>query len=384
MNWTIKGTARTAFFLIVLVALLAFISARQFISMWKTDILVPAPGFKMQMLSEWFDGIKNTPADTPVYIQEGKEKGGTVFIMGGTHANEPAGHLAAILFLERAQVQKGRLIVVPFANNMGFTHNSPQEAHPQFIHFSLPDGSTRTFRYGSRSTNPIFQWPNPDVFIHPQSGQKLAGSEKSNLNRAHPGTPDGALTQRLAYALRQLVIAENVDLAFDLHEASPEYPVVNAIVAHERSMELAAMVAIEMETAGIPIRLEPSPKNLRGLTHREWGDATNSMPILMETGNPSQGRLRGKTNEELVLTGRDKYYAWASKLGLLFIPYEEDQSIDLRIARHVTAIQSFFDAIGFYDPTKEIVINGIPKFNELLHKGLGSFLSPLNSDNLTM
>ncbi|WP_286973781.1 succinylglutamate desuccinylase/aspartoacylase domain-containing protein [Acetomicrobium sp. UBA5826] len=295
-----------------------------------------------------------------------------------------AGYLAAILFLERAQVQKGRLIVVPFANNMGFTHNSPQEAHPQFIHFSLPDGSTRMFRYGSRSTNPIFQWPNPDVFIHPQSGQKLAGSEKSNLNRAHPGTPDGALTQRLAYALRQLVIAENVDLAFDLHEASPEYPVVNAIVAHERSMELAAMVAIEMETAGIPIRLEPSPKNLRGLTHREWGDATNSMPILMETGNPSQGRLRGKTNEELVLTGRDKYYAWASKLGLLFIPYEEDQSIGLRIARHVTAIQSFFDAIGFCDPTKEIVIYGIPKFNELLHKGLGSFLSPLNSDNLRM
>ena len=29
-------------------------------------------------------------------------------------------------------------------------------------------------------------------------------------------------------------------------------------------------------------------------------------PILMETGNPSQGRLRGRTNGDLVVTGEDK------------------------------------------------------------------------------
>ncbi|MGC9490518.1 MAG: succinylglutamate desuccinylase/aspartoacylase family protein [Thermovirgaceae bacterium] len=377
MAWTPKGNARTAILLLAVVALTAFGSARQFMSMWEMDTVVPAPGFQEHKLSEWFDGIKDTPADTPVYIQEGPEPGGTVFVMGGTHPNEPASSLTAVLFLERAKVEKGRLIVVPFANLMAFTHNSPQEAHPQYIHFTVSDGSVRTFRYGSRATNPIFQWPDPDVYIHPQSGQELAGSERSNLNRAHPGTPDGALTQRLAYALRQLVIEEKVDLAFDLHEASPEYPVVNAIVAHERSIELAAMVAMEMEIAGIPIRLEPSPKNLRGLTHREWGDYTDTMPILMETGNPSQGRLRGRTNEALVLTGEDKYYEWASKLGLLFIPYEKDQPIELRIARHTASLMSFFEALGFFDPSKEVIVSGIPGFEELTEKGLGPFLAPV-------
>jgi hypothetical protein len=314
-----------------------------------------------------------------VYIQSGEEPGGTVLIMGGTHPNEPSSALTAVLFLERAKMETGRLIVIPFANAMAFTHNSPQEASPQKISFTLPDGSSRSFRYGSRATNPIYQWPAPDVYIHPQSGQELAGSEKSNLNRAHPGTPDGALTQRLAYALRQLIIAEKVDLAFDLHEASPEYPVVNAAVAHERSMELTAMVAMELEDMGIPLRIEPSPKNLRGLTHREWGDYTETLPVLMETGNPSQGRLRGRTNEDLVLTGRDKSYAKASKLGLLFIPYEEDQPLDYRIGRHTQSILAFMEMLGFMEDGKEVMVEGVPNMEELEEKGFGSWLSPLGS-----
>jgi hypothetical protein len=381
MSWDInfRGTRLTALLLILLAGGVAFLGAQQFMTMWEPDVVVPAPGFEQHMLSEWFEGIKDTPGDTPVYIQSGEEPGGTVLIMGGTHPNEPSSALTAVLFLERAKMETGRLIVIPFANAMAFTHNSPQEASPQKISFTLPDGSSRSFRYGSRATNPIYQWPAPDVYIHPQSGQELAGSEKSNLNRAHPGTPDGALTQRLAYALRQLIIAEKVDLAFDLHEASPEYPVVNAAVAHERSMELTAMVAMELEDMGIPLRIEPSPKNLRGLTHREWGDYTETLPVLMETGNPSQGRLRGRTNEDLVLTGRDKSYAKASKLGLLFIPYEEDQPLDYRIGRHTQSILAFMEMLGFMEDGKEVMVEGVPNMEELEEKGFGSWLSPLGS-----
>jgi hypothetical protein len=381
MSWDInfRGTRLTALLLVLLAGGAAFLGAQQFMVMWEPDRVVPAPGFEEHMLSEWFEGIKDTPADTPVYIQSGENPGGTVLILGGTHPNEPSSALTAVLFLERAQMETGRLIVIPFGNAMAFTHNSPQEASPQKISFRLPDGSSRTFRYGSRATNPIFQWPAPDVYIHPQSGQELAGSEKSNLNRAHPGTPDGALTQRLAYALRQLIIAEKVDLAFDLHEASPEYPVVNAAVAHERSMELTAMVAMELEDIGIPLRIEPSPKNLRGLTHREWGDYTETLPVLMETGNPSQGRLRGRTNEELALTGRDKSYAKASKLGLLFIPYEEDQPLDYRIGRHTQSILTFMEMLGFLDEEKEVLLEGVPGMEDLTEKGFGAWLQPLGS-----
>lgn len=372
-----KGSKKTALFLLALALAVMGWTGRSYLAMHEPDRVVPAPGFVEHHLSEWFDGIAGTPADTAVYIQDSGVPGGTVFVMGGTHPNEPAASMAAVLLLERAQVATGRLIVVPFANMMAFNHNSPQEGHPQKMHFTLPDGSVRPFRYGSRATNAIYQWPAPDIYIHEPSRQQLAGSESSNLNRAHPGLPEGNLTQRLAYALLEMIRREKVDLAFDLHEASPEYPVVNAIVAHEKSMELAAMVTMELEAQGISMRLEPSPTNLRGLTHREWGDNSDVLPILMETGNPSQGRLRGRTDEDLVLTGEDKFYAKASELGRLFIPYEKDQPIDLRVARHVTAIMSFMEMLGFLNPEATIIVDGVPSYDDILERGVGAYLSPL-------
>lgn len=373
----LRGTPVTALVLLVLAGAVSFLAAREFLAMRVPDVVVPAPGYETHLLSEWEPSLKGTPADTPVYIQAGSEPGGTVLVMGGTHPNEPSSSLTAVLFLERARVNRGRLVVIPFANIMGFSHNDPQEASPQRLHFTLADGSVRTFKYGSRATNPIHAWPAPDVYIHPQSGQELSGKEKSNLNRAHPGTPDGDLTSRLAYGLRQLIVKEKIDLAFDLHEASPEYPVVNAMVAHERSMELAAMVVMELEGAGIPMRLEPSPKNLRGLTHREWGDFTETMPILLETANPSQGRLRGRTDEDLVLTGRDKCYTKAAALGRLFVPYDGSQSIELRVARHTATVKTFLDMLGLFDEAKEVDVEGIPTYEELLGQGYGAFLTPL-------
>lgn len=373
----LKGTPLTAALLLILALGASWLAGMNFRAMWKDDVFVPAPGFEKKMLSDWFDGIRNTPADTPVYIQEGETPGGTVFIMGGTHPTEPSSMVTATLFLETAKVTKGRLIVVPQANIMGFSHNSPQEGHPQSISFTTADGGKRVFRFGSRLTNTVHEWPSPDIYIHPASGQQLPGKERGNLNRCYPGVPDGSLTERLAYALTELVRKENVDLAFDLHEASPEYPVVNAIVAHERSMELAAMAAMDLEMKGITMRLEPSPKNLRGLTHREWGDYTETMPILMETGNPVQGRLRGRTNEKLALTGEDKAYVKAFGLGRLYIPYDGKQTMEYRVGRHADSILSFLDNLDLVYEDRGVLVEGVPGMKELEEKGVGSFLSPV-------
>ncbi|HEY5775633.1 MAG TPA: hypothetical protein VIS57_06080, partial [Xanthomonadales bacterium] len=289
-----KATVYTATAILLAAIAVAAISGRSYLKMRSpaagVDRLVPHAGFIEKQLSDYFEGIKGTPADTAVYIQAGVEPGGTMLVLGGTHANEPAGVLAAVLMLERADVKRGRLIIIPYANMMGRSHTFPQDAHPQTFSFETADGNTRTFRYGSRTTNPVYEWPNPDIYIHPASGQTMAGVERSNLNRAHPGVADGSITERLAYGLMQLIKAEQVDLAIDLHEASPEYPVVEAMVAHENAMELAAMVAMELEFEGVPMRLEPSPKNLRGLSHREWGDNVDMLAILLETSNPSAGR----------------------------------------------------------------------------------------------
>ena len=373
----LKGTPLTAAILLLAAVGLAAIAGESFRAMWEDDVFVPAPGFERKMLSSWFDGLAGSPADTPVYVQQGEEQGGTVLILGGTHPTEPASMVTAAIFLERARVTRGRLIVIPQANLLGFTHNSPQEAHPQSISFTVADGSVRRFRFGSRLTNPLYEWPAPDIYIHPASGQQLPGKERGNINRCYPGIPDGSVTEQAAYAITELIKRERVDLAIDLHEASPEYPVVNAIVAHERSMELAAMTTMDLEMEGIPMRLEPSPKNLRGLTHREWGDYTETMPVLMETGNPVQGRLRGRTDERLALTGEDKAYVKAATLGRLYIPYEGDQRIEYRVGRHTASIMAFLVNLELLEPERVVLIEGIPSFGELQEKGVGAFLSPL-------
>jgi hypothetical protein len=152
------------------------------------------------------------------------------------------------------------------------------------------------------------QWPDPDIYLHFPSGQTLSGNQTRNLNRAFPGKKDGDYTEQLAFAITELVKKERVDLVIDHHYASPEYPVNNAVVAHEKAMPLASAVVMNLDLRGIKIGLEPSPQNLRGLTHRELGDHTEALAVLMETTNPSQGRLRGTTNADLVVTGKDRMY----------------------------------------------------------------------------
>ena len=370
----------TATMMLLAAIAIAAISAHSYLEMRNppdsVDRVVPHDGFVHKRLSEYFDGIAGTPADTDIYIQEGTEPGGTMLILGGTHANEPAGVVAAVVLLERAAVTRGRLIIAPYANVMARTHTFPQDAHPQTFHFETPEGTTRTFRYGARTTNPVNEWPNPDIYIHPQSGQTMAGVERSNLNRAHPGVADGSITERLAYGFMELIKQENVDLAIDLHEASPEYPVVNAMVADEQGMELAAMVTMELEFEGIPMRLEPSPKNLRGLNHREWGEHADVLAMLLETTNASAGRFRGKTDEALIHTGADKAYVKAGGLGRLYVPYDSGETpIAGRVARHVTSVKLLADNLEYVREGKGVTLEGLPSYPELTDQGVGAFLS---------
>lgn len=377
MDLNIKGNKYTAGALLAIALAVCFAAGGAFSRNKELDFVAPAPGFEQKMLSDYFEGLKGNPMDTPVYVQNGPEEGASVMVLGGTHPNEPSGYMAAVLMLENAKVTKGRLFIVPFGNISGLSNTLAQEASPSRIHFTLRDGSERSFRYGSRDTSPTIMWPTPDIYIHKASGQELAGNESKNLNRAYPGDPRGTPTEKLAYGIMELLRKENITLAFDLHEASPEYPVVEAIVAHEKSMELAAVTTMDLLGMGIEMRLEPSPKNLRGLSHREWGDHTGTMPILMETANPSQGRLRGRTDETLVLDGRDKAYVKAQGLGRLFVPYDgHGKPLDQRVARHVTAICAFAGNLALFDEENSVIIEKIPGYDEIIANGVGFYLTP--------
>ena len=346
-----------------------------FLAMRKPDFIRKGPGVtRITHLSEYFPGIKGTVGDTEVYILDSGKPGGSALVLGGTHENEPAGYMAAILFVENARPASGRLFVIPHANASAATHADPMEATPHQFTIQASSGK-RSFRFGSRATNPVDQWPDPDIYIHASSGQQLSGSETRNLNRAYPGRPDGTFTEKVAYAITSLVRKEDISVTIDLHEASPEYPVINAIVAHERAMPLASEVILDLELQDITMGLEPSPKSLHGLSHRELGDSTNTLALLMENTNPSQGRLHGKTDEALVLEGKDELYVRAQKLGRLFVPFDEQGwPLSKRVGRHVAGLEAIFGAFTSQHPDKPIVVDGMPAYEELSAGGLGKYL----------
>ena len=58
--------------------------------------VVLGPGVtRLARLGDYFEPIRGTVNDSNVYILEGREPGGTVLLLAGTHPEEPAGRLAA-------------------------------------------------------------------------------------------------------------------------------------------------------------------------------------------------------------------------------------------------------------------------------------------------
>lgn len=360
--------------ILTLMLIIVFISRNSFLSMHKLFPIYPGEGVTEQkLLSDYFPGLEGTPGDTEVYILEGQEVGETILVLGGTHPNEPAGFLTAVLMIENFKMEQGKVIIIPRANHSAFTHNDPQEGHPQKYTIRTANGS-RWFRFGSRSTNPIDQWPDPDVYIH-QSGQKLSGSETRNLNRAYPGAANTNLTEKIAYGITQLIKEEKPTISIDLHEASPEYPVINAIVAHQRAYELAVLSIMQLQVKGLDYSLELSPQNFHGLSHREWGDYTQTWALLMESANPVQGRLRGRTSAELVTEGHDDCYVQAARLGRLFVDFDQQgHPLEERVGRHLMGIKAIIDTFNQNNFTEGIQITGFISYDNLLNKGLGAFL----------
>ena len=103
---------------------------------------------------------------------------------------------------------------------------------------------------------------------------------------------------------------------------------------------------------------------------------TNTYALLMETGNPSQGRLRGYTDEDLVKTGEDPCYVIAYDLGLLYVDYSSGNfPIELRTGRHLAGISAYIDAFNNNSSEdKQIIVKGIPTYDEMINSDLGDFL----------
>jgi hypothetical protein len=361
--------------LLVIAAILSVVAGAEFVAMWAPDHLVPSPGLTgVDSLSAYAPALHGTRGDTQVYLFEGTDPGPTFLILGGTHPNEPAGFIAATVVLENLSVRAGRCIIIPQACASGFTCTDPLEGAPQTF-FLVTQSGTRVFRFGGRAANVVDQWPDPLVYLHYPSGQQLSGNETRNLNRAYPGREDGTLTELTALAIVRLIQHEQVDVAVDLHEAAPEIPIINAIITHEKGRDLAATAVLNLEFEDLQYALELSPPNFRGLSHREWGDETRVIPFLMETSNPIQGRLRGRTSEELIVKGVDPWYWKAEQLGTMRITYDPGgESLSRRVGRHLQGMRALIDAYNELHPDSSLVVEGIPGYTQMIEEGVGRFL----------
>jgi predicted deacylase len=306
-----------------------------------------------RMLSAYLPGLAKTPGDTKVYVLEGGEPGGTAVVLGGTHGNEIAGIVAATVLVERARVAKGRLIVVPNANNSAVSDTDPQRPGPEWVTVQTASGARR-FKYGARRTDPNHQGaPDPPKYQHPVSTESIDGNEVRNLDRAYPGDPDGPLTQRIAAAILRLVKDERADLVFDLHEAGPESRLAWMIVANPKNVDLGALAVLRLEEQGLSMKLEPSSDTFRGLSHRELGDATPARAFLIETPNPGQ----------------------VDKPAGVDVADHPQFPLSKRVGAHLATLQAIVDVYNDEaSATARLELRDVPTLADMVRDGLGKFL----------
>jgi hypothetical protein len=337
-------------------------------------VVLSAGVTEVKRLSDYFEGVRGTVNDCNVYVLEGEEPGATVFIMGGSHPEEPASRLAAWLLAENAVMEAGRLLVVLSGNRSATTVTRLGGAYPPDYTIPTPWGE-RTFRMGDRWSSPLDQWPDPEVYIHYPSGQYLAYVDVRNLNRTWPGRPNGTLTERTTHAFMELIRQEGVDLFIDIHEAELQYPVISTIVTHETGQDLAAFTSMMLTDMEFKMGMEYSPPTLHGLSHREVGDHSDAISLLFEAPEPFLDATRGKSTREVLLSGKDEFVVKAGEAGLLFEKMDEDGwPIDVRVGRHTSTILMTMEVWTELNPDRPLRMRGLPRYDEVIARGTGHWL----------
>jgi len=337
--------------------------------------IVAGPGVsRVGKLSEYCENLKGKMADTNVFYLEGKEAGGKIILIANTHSNEPAAILTALVFIENAIVEKGTLIIIPQFNNSGSRNTKPGDGYPLFFEISTEWGKKK-FRMGNRNASPLDQWPDPDVYVHYPDRQLLSYLDVRNTNRTWPGRPDGPLMEKVTYAAMEIMRKENIDMAVDIHGAETMFPVTNCIVAPQKSMFIATMASLYVNAnEGFENHVEPSPQGFRGLSHREIGDFSETIPFLLEAPLPFLDQPTGPKTEELLIKGQDPFLLSLAQQKKLFVPYDESGwRMEKRVGQHCSVILEIVNQFSMNTPEKEISITNVPRYAELIENGIGYY-----------
>ena len=337
--------------------------------------VVAGPGVtKVSKLSDYTEGLKGTVADTNVFHLEGKEEGGKIFIIANTHSNEPAAILTALIFVENAVVDKGTLIIIPEFNNSAGRNTRPGDGYP--LYYEIPtDWGSKKFRMGNRDASPLDQWPDPDVYVHYPDKQLLSFLDVRNTNRTWPGRPDGPLMEQVTYGAMQIMRSEKVDIAVDIHGAETMFPVTNCIVAPEKSIRIATMTSLTVKAREkFDNHVEPSPSGFRGLSHREIGDHSDTLPFLLEAPLPFLDQPTGPKTVDLLLDGKDPFLLSLSKKKKLFVPYDETGwPMEKRVGQHCSVILEIIRQFSRKFPDKAIKLRNVPRYADVVKNGVGHY-----------
>ncbi|MFQ5722638.1 MAG: succinylglutamate desuccinylase [Candidatus Aminicenantales bacterium] len=369
-EWRIK-----IFLIIILAVVMAMASFQLYGHRHYMVPIVAGPGVtKVVKLSQFCSGLKGTAADTDVFFLEGKEKGGKMLIIGNTHSNEPVAILTALIFVENAVVDKGTLIVIPQFNNSGGRNTKPGDGYP--LYFAIDtDWGQKKFRMGNRNASPLDQWPDPDVYIHYPERQLLSYLDIRNTNRTWPGRPNGPLMEKVTYAAMQILREEKVDMALDIHGAETMFPVTNCIVAPEKSMRIATLTSLTVKAMErFDNHVEPSPSGFRGLSHREIGDYSKTLPFLIEAPVPFLDQPTGPKTVDLLLNGKDPFLLSLSKKGKLFVPYDESGwPMAKRVGQHCSVALELMRQFSRKFPERAIQVRQVPRYAEVVKNGVGHY-----------
>jgi predicted deacylase len=369
-EWSIK------LIFIIIVSMVIIVSGIQFHKHRHFQMpVIAGPGItKVVKLSNYCQSLSGTMADTNVFFLEGKEKGGKILLMANTHSNEPAALLTALIFLENAQVEKGTVIIIPIFNNSGSRNTKPGDGYP--LYFTLPTKwGGKKFRMGNRNASPLDQWPDPDVYVHYPDRQLLSYLDVRNTNRTWPGRENGPLMERVTYATMKLLKEEKVDMALDIHGAETMFPVTNCIVAPEKSIRLATMTTLTVKAMeGFENHVEPSPKGFRGLSHREIGDFSDTLPFLLEAPIPFLDQPTGPKTVKLLLDGKDPFLLRLAKQKKLFVPYDETGwSMEKRVGQHCSITLELMRQFSRKNNDRAIRVKNVPRYAEVIENGVGYY-----------
>ena len=165
----------------------------------------------------------------------------------------------------------------------------------------------------------------------------------------------------------------------DMHEGSPEFLYLDTTMAHERALDVASLMAMDMSLEGLNMKAELSGMTSYGLSHRSLGDNTSALMTLMETYNPSMGPLHGKMDDDLIVNGNEPNYYEAHKQGYIYYSVKEN-GIPLieRIARHITCISLLKDAYNTYHADAPIEFTCIGSYSDMMDLGLENIFKPLS------